>query len=368
MLIFGDKTIASPYHFSSSDLSRLGRNVSIFSKISIILEWENAEGLEQQEALSFLVALSKRIESYEMSAKGVALRILIIVNNTDAHEMLSKFVSEGDNLLSADRFDFVLDTKSPYYAKKMVGGMHAEAEVLVYADSDCLYSDGWLSELVDPILSGQFDVTYGATYAMVGDTLIERASSLAWLFPVRGSDDPLVKNMLHGFKANNFAVRREALLKNPIPRHHGSRSHGEQWLRNLRAAGASVEHRHEAWSEHKQFRNLGAMLARAWLLGKDRNIASQLYNNSSLTRYQSFKRAILDMHKRFGIFSLRAKSGVMDELARTRSEKAAVLFIGYLFQLTASISRFFYAATDKKPELFYEYNDLFDASRLLIGK
>ena len=155
----------------------------------------------------------------------------------------------------------------PYYSKKMVAALNTEADILVYCDSDCRYEDSWLEALVTPLLEEQADLTFGATFAQLSPSLIERACAIAWFFPL-GTDDPIYIEKPR-FYANNCAITKETIVSCPIPRHHGSRSHGGTWIRSIKESGRRTLFVEKATSFHKQYESLWALGKRAWLLGKD---------------------------------------------------------------------------------------------------
>src|SRR5690606_37722503 len=78
------------------------------------------------------------------------------------------------------------------------------------------------------------------------------------------------------FFANNFAARKATLIAVPLPRHHGSRSHGGLWLRHLRNAGARVAWVDGAKAFHRQYDSVGDLMRRAWVLGRDGAISAEI--------------------------------------------------------------------------------------------
>jgi hypothetical protein len=88
--------------------------------------------------------------------------------------------------------------------------------VLVLCDSDCTYDPAWMRELLAPFAgsSDEVQVVTGETSTPI-DGPYGLAMALAYLFPRFSGDDGLRRNP--SYDTNNVAIRRELLLRHPIP-------------------------------------------------------------------------------------------------------------------------------------------------------
>ncbi len=195
------------------------------------------------------------------------------VDQDQLREDFSGLVERHGEVLTP-RFLFTPDT--PYYEKKGVAAKNTDADVILFADSDCSYSETWLDELLAPILEGRADLASGFTQAQPGNNYVEKVCEVAWFFPTVNARDPLRAKASNRFFANNFAVTRAAIDAVPLPRIKASRSHGGYWVSKLREHSYRVEHVPGAIATHKQYDTWGDYFARAWLLGKDKDAAASM--------------------------------------------------------------------------------------------
>lgn len=323
-------------------------------KIEFILEWENAEGFD--EALMFLDGLGQRLEEYRKKHTDIEHALTVVFEGNPDIETTTQIGAICEKFFAKSNITFLSTDDVPYYAKKMVAALKSDASIVVFCDSDCIYSDVWPQALIEPIQNNRAAVTCGRTLALLGDSWIERTSALAWFFPLKGVGDPLEKAK-PSFKANNFAAARDVFVTCPIPRHHGSRSHSGYWLRLLAEHQLTVEFIPESEALHQQFEGIPPFFARAWLLGRDSNISKHMTKYGIRTRRILLKRAWSSMRDRFRRFSTRAKSPAMHAIARSRAEKFMIFTVGWLFQAVTSLSHFYYAVFDRKPVVSFEYED-----------
>ena len=246
--------------------------------IDFVLEWENAGALEAEEALDFFKALTAHIDVLRGVVPGARVGFVIVFDSLPEPGLQTEIENRLFGDIGADRAVFLLADKADYYSKKQVAALHAQAELLIYCDSDCIYSPCWLPALLAPLLEDRADLCYGQTLAETAETDVERASTLAWFFPTDDPSDPKLKAELAVpiFRANNFAVRRQVMLACPIPIVPGSRTRGGLWLRRLAEHGARVSYIGEASARHRQYDDVNALLDRAHLLGRDQVVLRHL--------------------------------------------------------------------------------------------
>ncbi len=106
-------------------------------------------------------------------------------------------------------------TAIDYYKAKMLGAELVTGQIVVYADSDCIYEPTWLQELLAPFVqSEQIQVVAGETTTR-GTGAYGTAMALTYIFPPYSDDRAIVPTTQYFL--NNVAFRREFLLKHPIP-------------------------------------------------------------------------------------------------------------------------------------------------------
>lgn len=167
-----------------------GPSKSADNTISFVLEWENANRLEAEEALGFLHDLIDRIGSYSLRHPNRRTRIAVLFDHDVSGEMVERIAGKCRNQFEPEDIVLLTCKGVPYYSMKMVAAYHTDSEILVYCDSDCIYVDDWIELITQPLLAGAAELVYGTSYASIGQTWKERASALSWFFAVDGLNDP----------------------------------------------------------------------------------------------------------------------------------------------------------------------------------
>lgn len=239
--------------------------------ICCVLEWENAEGLEREEARHFLGALIQKLEAFGES-QNRKMELMIIFD-----EDVPKDDIEEDLTLSeagpADRVEIKLlcAPGTGYYDKKGLAPYFTEADLLIYADSDCAYVPDWLEQHITAIEVEGASVSSGYTQALAPANLIEEVCTYAWFFPSEDPRDRLHRKAKNRFFANNFAAKRSVLLDVPLPRLDASRGHGGVWTKRLAERQVKLVKLPGARADHKQYDTVGDMFKRALILGRDKD-------------------------------------------------------------------------------------------------
>jgi len=144
------------------------------------------------------------------------------VSPTQANEVV--LIDSGDapiELLQqlCDRYPWIKVHSAPpatgYYKAKMLGASLATGEVVVYADSDCVYEPHWLRTLLETFThNSQIQIVAGETTTR-GSGPYGTAMAIAYIFPQYSGKTQLTSTSQYFL--NNVAFRREFLLQNPIP-------------------------------------------------------------------------------------------------------------------------------------------------------
>lgn len=328
-------------------------------RIGCILEWENAEGLERDEARAFLDATAARLTQYAQAQSAEVS--LMLVHDEDVTQAQIDADIDACPACAHLPVSVLYTPDTPYYEKKAVGGLRADADILLFADSDCTYGPDWIAQLLDPILEGRSDITAGSTRALSSTHLIEQASTFAWFFPSEDPLDPLHGSASRRFFANNFAMRADLMARVPVPRFDASRSHGGAWLQRLGAAGATVLRVPDAIARHKQYDTVSGLLRRAAVLGRDKDFGIAQAGGSRLKRLVRATGAGVEMTLKY----VRRMSGAgWRVLGPWRF--FLVLPVGIAFQLVIWVSQLMCAATGRYAPEKDSYDDLIAASQLRV--
>jgi glycosyltransferase involved in cell wall biosynthesis len=184
---------------------------------SVIIETENLATAELAGLMRCLEALAAQTPS-----PAVANEVLILESG-DVPPALIEQLCATYPWLTVRRIEAGTD----YYAAKMKGVAMTTGEVLILADSDCIYEPNWLQNLLTPFAT-QPDVQVVAGETMT--TIPPRsglwagfsgayslAMAIVYIFPNWSLQPGLRKS--HYYFCNNVAFRRSCLLEHPIPAH-----------------------------------------------------------------------------------------------------------------------------------------------------
>jgi hypothetical protein len=328
--------------------------------IAVILEWENATGLERETSLAFLRALLESLQDSRAARQHDLCLLLVFDERVDAGPLEADLRALWPGLKADIEVGLLQAPGTPYYAKKGLAAFFTDADIIVFADSDCDYAPGWLDALVTPLLNDETDLTCGDTVAAHGTSFVERTSALAWFFPTNTPHDPLRTKSQRRFFANNFAAKTSALRACPPPRHAGSRSHGRLWLQRWNRAGLRHRKVPGALARHKQYETVSALLARAWLFGKDKD-----YGHAALDRGQGYRlsravAAFFELPVKFLRRFVLASRGLLKPV-----EIVPAFLLGLLFQGIAATAQLVHAVRGRPVRVTYDYADLIAAARLL---
>jgi glycosyltransferase involved in cell wall biosynthesis len=172
---------------------------------SIILETENLANADL-EGLSQALASLVHQDLSPTSANEV-----ILIDSGDAPaELLQQL---------CDRYPWIKIHPAPpstgYYKAKMLGAQLATGEIIVYADSDCIYEPHWLRTLLTTFAENPpIQVLAGETTTR-GTGPYGTAMAMVYIFPQYSGKTTL--SQTHQYFLNNVAFRRDFLLANPIP-------------------------------------------------------------------------------------------------------------------------------------------------------
>ncbi len=171
---------------------------------SMVLETENLANADLAGLVNSLASLV-----HQDVSPAQANEVLLIDSGDAPPELLGQL---------CDRYPWIKVHLAPpatgYYQAKMLGASLATGEIVVYADSDCIYEPHWLRSLLTAFQDPQMQIVAGETTTR-GRGPYGTAMALAYIFPQYSGTTEVMPTAQYFL--NNVAFRREFLLQNPIP-------------------------------------------------------------------------------------------------------------------------------------------------------
>lgn len=245
--------------------------------IDVFFELENARAHNDRHmALESLTSVLKSAENLRGKSSFVP-RMFICRSPNFSAEFLGQVLHQQETFPSLTVEHVELQTDG-YFGAKNAPLAHGEGRIIVFCDSDCLYSPDYLLTMVSSIEGKTETVVYGTTFAARGRTSFSEVSSLIWLFPPEsvgyGKSWPNTK------WANSLGLYRQTLERFPFPstqsRFFRAREFKqERYIWEVETTKHGIDHLEvKAVAYHAQFKNLAGWLNREITAGL--GIASRL--------------------------------------------------------------------------------------------
>jgi hypothetical protein len=171
---------------------------------SVVFETENLSSVELENVYRSLDSLSEQSVFLDQ-----ANEFLIIDGDYAPPEVIEEIKV---------KYPWVTVKKFPgigYYEAKMKGAELATGDIIIYCDSDCVYSRDWLNNILNQFTEKpEINVIAGETVTPIR-SIYELAIAVHYFFP-RFSQENRPYSSNHYF-LNNVAFRRKFLLEHPIP-------------------------------------------------------------------------------------------------------------------------------------------------------
>lgn len=176
------------------------------ARVALVLETHNLRGADADEA-TIVASLSRLLAHLAKQTYGLAKLAQLVITHDGPLE------KHGDTLSSAAGRAVslvALTAKDDYYAGKNRGFAATDADVVVFADSDCWPDLGWLAALVAPLREEGVQVAAGRTTYREG-LLGAAATTIDFMYFTDGA------RWTKNFYANNVAFSRAVFEAHPFP-------------------------------------------------------------------------------------------------------------------------------------------------------
>ena len=237
------------------------------SKLSVIIEWENAKLSDLDRARRMLAQLGKQMAE-AAHKRGLTAELLVLYDSDEIDPAVPRAAIDAqiDRATWPGTIELVAAPGKRYYEQKNAGARLATGEILIFLDSDVVPDDGWLEGLLAALDDANVDFVGGEAYHAT-ETLHDRLFAAFWGFPTRHASPGLYRRQ--GFYANNLAVRRDTFLANPFPDAAAYRGQCAALAKSMRGKGITVYRQGASAVSHPPPRGVRTFVVRALCQGHD---------------------------------------------------------------------------------------------------
>ncbi len=172
-----------------------------------------------------------------------------------------------------------------YYDAKMEGARRATGEIVIYADSDCVYEPDWIRSLLAPFTAYPDIQMLGGETAIRGTGPYAIANAISFFFDGHSNATDLYGSATYFF--NNVAFRRRFLLDNPVDHNLPLyRGHCVLHSHHMRRSGVTIWRQPRARAHHAPPHGLFNFLWRYLLIGRDNAVIRTLLPATAATPAQ----------------------------------------------------------------------------------
>lgn len=225
---------------------------------SIVVETANLNSVDHKRLAASLDSIACQVPSPALA------REVVLLDSGEAPPALLETLGARYPWISIQRIPDGTD----YGDQKSLSAAFASGDVLVFADSDCLYQPEWLASFLETFAARpDVEVLAGETaVAITGPFTL--AMALIFFFP-RFSYNAAISPS-RGFFGNNVAFRRDLLVRCPFPSGLPIyRGQNVLYSRLLHAAGITIWRQPRARSVHSPPEGMWIALRRFFWTGRD---------------------------------------------------------------------------------------------------
>jgi len=252
--------------------------------VTILIEWENAQDVEDFWIRRALAALQEELEACQngMSVKPVVMYLFNARVVDEAH-IRREIAIAAPQLEQLCTLQIVPTSGLTYYKLKNHGVTLTRTELVAMLDSDAAPQKGWLSSLLKPFADPQVMAVGGFT-VLGYNNLVSRVMALVWIFDLRSERaQTLERQKIH---ANNCAFRTDFFRVHPWPDLPTFKKQCGFWIRDIEKRGVKWVRSADAMTVHAPQPGLRFLAWRAWTAGLDRDYqGAQTISHSRTSRF-----------------------------------------------------------------------------------
>jgi hypothetical protein len=256
---------------------------SMLPAVTILIEWENAQDVEDMWVRRALVALQDELER-QRGRMSEPARVLYLFDpgKVGADDIRRQIDQAAPRLANAARLEFQPAPGLTYYKLKNFGVGLTRTDLVAMLDSDAAPEPGWLPGLLAPFDDPQVMAVGGFT-VLGYHNLVSKVMALTWIFNLRSErSKTLERDKIH---ANNCAFRTAFFRAHPWPDLPAFKKQCGFWLRDIQRRGIVWVRTAEAMTVHAPQPGVRFLAWRAWTAGLDRDYqAAQTTHPSRLGR------------------------------------------------------------------------------------
>ena len=261
--------------------------IAALPSFSVVIETENLSVTE-------IAGLEESLDSLaRQSPSPAAANEVLIIESGDTPAAVLERIQEKCPWVKIVAIDSDID----YYDAKMEGARRATGEVVIYADSDCVYEPDWIRSLLAPFTVYPDIQVLGGETAIRGSGPYAIATAISFFFDGHSHTPDLYSSATYFF--NNVAFRRQFLLENPVahdlPLYRG---HCVLHTHSLRNRGVEIWRQPRARAHHAPPHGLFNFLWRYLLIGRDNAVIRTLLPAAAATPAQRGRGSRLDKLRR----------------------------------------------------------------------
>jgi Glycosyl transferase family 2 len=251
--------------------------------VTILIEWENAQDVEDFWVRRAMTALQDELErQHNRCAEPPRVMYLFNQEVVSADDIRKEIALVAPKLPQLCKLEFQATPGLTYYKLKNYGVGLTKTEFVVMVDSDAGPQPGWLPAILKPFERPEVMAVGGFT--MLGyNNLVSKVMALTWIFNLKSERDITLER--HKIHANNCAFRTEFFKANPWPDLPAFKKQCGFWIRDIEARGIPWVRTAEAMTIHAPQPGIPFLTWRAWTAGLDRDYqGAQTISQSKLRR------------------------------------------------------------------------------------
>ncbi|MEX0923894.1 MAG: glycosyltransferase [Rhodovibrionaceae bacterium] len=258
-------------------------NDDSFAPLTILIEWENAQDVEDLWVRKALTALQDELER-EHNRFSVPPKVMYLYNEAavDPDHIRSEIAIAAPKLGQFCDLHFEPTPGLSYYKLKNHGVAITTTDLVVMVDSDAAPEPGWLGALLKPFDDPEVQAVGGFTMLGYND-FVSKVMALAWIFNLRSEREKTEKRTkIH---ANNCAFRTAFFKNNPWPDLPAFKKQCGFWIRDIEKRRIKWVRTADAMTIHAPWPSFRFLFWRAWTAGLDRDYqGAQTISQSHLRR------------------------------------------------------------------------------------